>query len=513
MRNLPSYISQRLNQNIQIWSNKTDINSKIWVSRPSTVLLDERLLERQTVTNSPITDVSIAVCHPRARRSNTEIYIGYISNCQARIVHAKHKTKMSAHEWFDTGFVVDATAISVAFDGTMPRSYGSEVEFVTEEVPWIFWVDSSTLYGKKLGLGISVDAFVLAETNCTDVSAIRAMWSSAGGFDFGLVVFFIVNGKIFYRQLIDDEWMDAEAVTYGPEDVTWKEVAAFRTWDYRIGIQAKTTTGAIYELYTQFMGIGKQNTEHIDTKVDANTDLIKVKKYNLASKDNVSISSIESGTPYGGLYSTLPPNIISAYNIEDENGDWGKKIVIVSDVHLRADEIASNFASFAITDSLGRTFSANSAELSIEDGLTITLTFEDFNAANGECIISYTPGTAITMADTKMKYTELAFTPINLVAPEIPVPEVVDIWNLDSEGNNLAIQFTEAIIGDINGNETKFTITMQEYDMVPEGTLREATRTGTGIKIYSSEEELIDLNSGTKSGIEFDGSVLSLEVT
>ena len=185
----------------------------------------------------------------------------------------------------------------------------------------------------------------------------------------------------------------------------------------------------------------------------------------------------------------------------------------MSDVHLRANEIAANSASFAITDSLGRSFSANTAELSVDDGLTVILTFEDFNVANGECIVSYTPGTAITMADTLMEYTELAFTPINLASPETPVPEVVDIWNLDPDGTNIAVKFTEAIIGDLNGNETKFTITTQEYDMVPDGTLHESTRTGTGIKLYSSKEELIDLDSGTKDGIKFDGEVLSLAVT
>lgn len=375
-------------------------------------------------------------------------------------------------------------------------------------------MDSSKLYGKKLGLGLSVDATVLAETNCTDVSAIRATWSSVGGFDFGLVVFFIVNGKIFYRQLINGEWMDAEAITYGPDNVTWQEIAAFRTWDYRIGIQAKTTTGAVYELYTQFMGIGKQNTEHVSADISVDLNMTKIGIYNPNIEEHaVKVNSIESGAPYDGLYSTLPPNIISAYNIENENGDWGKKLIVVFDVHLRANEIATNFAAFAITDSLGRSFSANIAELSLDDAKTVTLTFEDFNTANGDCIVSYTPGTAITLADTKMEYTELAFTPINLVAPEIPVPEAVAIWNLNSDGTELAIQFTEAIIGDLTGNGDKFTITMQEYDMVPGGTLHESTRTGTGIRISEDNDHIIilELGTGNTTGIQNSISKVTVE--
>ena len=509
MRSVPSYISSRLKKNIQTRANDSDPSAKIWISRPTTVLLDDRLLERQAVLNVSATDVSVAVCHPRERKSNTEIFMAYVSDGVVKVISAKHKTKMEAHTWYDTGFEVSGSAVSIAFDGTMPKVYGSEVEFVTETAPWVFWVDSAVLYGKKLYS--EGDPVILAETNCTDVSAIRAMRSDVGSFDFGLVVFFIINGKLHYRQLIDGEWMDAEVVSFGPADVTWKEVAAFRTWDYRVGVQAKTTGGAVYELFTQFMGIGKQNTDHISVDANADFELTKIKEWFPSNEEHaVRVTGAESGAPYGGLYSVLPPNIVAAYNIDDGNGDWGKKLVIVSDVHLRFDEIAANYASFSITDSLGRSFAAYSAELSVEDAKTITLTFQDFNAAKGECIVSYTPGTAITMADTVMEYAELAFTPINLVDPGIPIPEVEDIWNIDTNGNNIAVKFTEALTGDPVDNDEAFVVTFQEYTMVPEGTLIEQTRTPTGVKKFISVDESVDLSDGTYSGVVFDNERLRL---
>lgn len=503
MRNLPSYISQRLNQNIQIRSNKTDINSKIWVSRPTTVLIDDQFLERQTVLNKSITDVSIAVCHPRANRSNTKIYIGYISDGQARVVQAKHKTKMSSHIWFDTGFVVNATAISVAFDGIMPRSYGSEVEFVTDYDPWIFWIDSSKLYAKKLGSGPSIDPFIMAETNCTDVSTIRAMWSNEGGFDFGLVAFFIVSGKLYYRQLINGEWMDAELVSYGPSGVTWEEVATFRTWDYRIGVQAKATNGTIYELYTQFMGVGKQNTEYFKVDVVPDAELIAIKRRNTKSEEHFRTDVFPNGTLIWGLTSSP----VAARNVDNGEGNFGLFIDIQMDHPI--SNIEGNVDAFTMTDSAGNQYTCVGINAS-DDGIILRLEFVDFNLSAGQNLtISYTPGSVQSPA-VPMEAFSFTFTPENLVAPSIGQPEVVRIRNLNSDGTKIAIEFTEAIIGDLNGNADKFTVTMDEYDMVPGGTIFEVTRAVTDVQMYSGTEELIDLSSGSLDGIDIHDSIITL---
>ena len=428
MRSIPSYISERLNRNVQTTRNTSDPSTRMWISRPTTVLTNDAFLERQTVVNSAITDVSIAVCHPRAMRSNTQICMGYISSGVARAATAKHKTNMDDHIWIDSGFEEPATAISVAYDGTMPKANNGDVEFVTESYPWVLWVNNSVLYGRKLYS--DEDAVVLAETNCTDVSAIRAMHSTVGGFDFGLVVFFILNGQLFYRQLINGEWKDAEAVSFGPSGTTWKEISTFRTWDYRIGVQAKSTAGDIYELFTQFMGVGKQNVEHIEVDAEAGLSLNTIGESTVRTVEHaVNVARAESGTPYDGLYSTLPPKITDAYNVGDDSGNWGNILIVIFDTHLRAYEIARNYSAFTLSDENGMSVSPSRAELKIEDGLTVKLIFEDFNSLVGTCKISYTPGDAITLADTLMEFTEFEFVPANLNPPDISIPEAVSIWN------------------------------------------------------------------------------------
>lgn len=427
MRSVPSYISERLKRNIQTRANDSAPSVDIWVGRPSTLLVDDKFLERQTVLQSKVSDVSIAVCHPRIKRNNTHIYMAYISGGVARVVAAKHKTKMAEHEWYDSGFEQNATAVSIAYDGTMPKAIVGDVEFVTESYPWVFWVDETVLYGQKLYS--DEEPVILAETNCTDVSAIRAMWSSTGGFDFGLVVFFILSGQLYYRQLIDGEWMDAELVSFGPDGVTWEEVAAFRTWDYRIGVQAKTADGSAYELFTQFMGVGKQNTEHIELRdVKASSTLASVTYHNRQEAEHIELGDIDAGAPYGGLYSMDMPVIISAYNVEDANGDWGTTVVVTFSNYLVADQVASNYLQFALVDSWGAAYYPSAAALG-SDGKTVTLSFVDFNPAYDVCQIRYTPGTVYSMATVLVEATSFSFTPQNLNPPDIPQPEVESIWN------------------------------------------------------------------------------------
>lgn len=445
MRSISQNISERLKKHIQTMANVADPSTRMWISRPSTVLVNDQFLERQTVSKCPVTDVSIAVCHPRAMRSNTQLYIGYISGGMAKVFSAKHKTNMNSHEWVDTEFEAPATSIAVAYDGTMPKANNGDVEFVTESYPWVFWVNNSTLYGWQL---YSEDEpIVLAEANCTDVSAIRAMWSSSGGFDFGLVIFFIVNGQLFYRQLIDGEWMDAEVVGLGPNGVIWSEVAAFRTWDYRIGVQAKDTDGHIYELFTQFMGIGKQNAEHIQAAVKPKANYVPIGYTDACDDEHIASTVSVSGTRTYGL-SSIP---MAACNVDDGTGNYGTTIHVKLDYPVT--KVDGNTANFALVDGYGNAYVCTNSAVS-DDGLTLILTFMDFNLADGTTLtVDYIPGTIQSPA-VAMSAFSFTFEPENLEAPNIPAPEPIEAWSIDPEGTEVAIRFSQPLVGDITGYDT-----------------------------------------------------------
>lgn len=432
MRSIPSDIASKLTMLKQTRANSADPSASIWIGRPTTPLTTDVFLEKQAVITMPVTDVSIAVCHPRYGSSNTKLYIGYISDGTAHIATADPKARMDTHLWVDTGFSESATDISLAFNGTMPYDRQGKVEFVTEAEPWIFWVSAGVLLGKKTSDELPI---TLATENCSGVSAVRGSWTEASDFDFGLVVFYILSGAVYYRQLINGVWMDAAPINYGPA-VTIVDLAASRTWDYRICLQLQDNAGTMYELFTQYQAIGKLNIEHLDIKsVSAEGGMTEVFYTDTQTIERVEVADVTAGAPYGGLYSVDTPAIVDAYNVPTEievEGeiveDWGRAIVIKFNVHLVASDVASNSSRFALKDSNNVSFTATSATLDA-DGKTIALTFADFNAADGECQIVYTPGTAYSMASVAIPSTSFSFTPINLNAPDEPAPEVEAIWN------------------------------------------------------------------------------------
>lgn len=425
MRSISNSILNKLNSRVQAGANK--LSASLWVGRPTTPLTEDRFLEKQNVfSSSNITAVDISVCHPQVMLGATYVYIAYVESGIAKVKRAKYREDMADHIWEDVDFQEEAIDVSICFDGTMPKSISGYVEFVTETEPWIFWVNNvGALYGKKLGQSESI---LLAETNCSKVSSTRAMWSSVGAFDFGLVIFFLLNGKIYYRQLINEEWFDAEIISFGP-DANYSDIAAFRTWDYRIGIQAKTIDNKFYELFTQFMGVGKQNAEHLEVEnIEAASNLIEIQDINSKETEHIEISEVYASAPYGGLYSTSIPKLTSARNIADENGDWGTAAEIEFDNYLIASDVENNYMNFSLIDSRNVNYTATKATLK-EDGRTIILSFLNFNNAYDKCRIQYTPGNIYSLATVLVESTSFEFIPQNLVPTDIPKPEVESIWN------------------------------------------------------------------------------------
>ena len=180
---------------------------------------------------------------------------------------------------------------------------------------------------------------------------------------------------------------------------------------------------------SQFMGVGKQNVEHIELRdVTAKSKLGGISDRNGATEEHIELTGISAGAPFGGLYSTDAPVFVSARNVEAPNGDWGKVVVVKFSNYLIADQVSANYLSFSLVDSRGTVYKPSAAALDA-DCKTVTLTFENFNAAYGLCKIQYTPGTVYSMAGVMVEATSIQFTPENLDSPDVPAPEVESIWN------------------------------------------------------------------------------------
>ena len=416
MRYVPSELKKRLMSAQQTLYNNADPRAVLWISRPGTALKSNKFLEKQTVlTGTAITDVAVAACHPYIGRGNTKVYIGYVDNGIAHVKYALDTIVMANHLWVETEFSEAASAIALEFNGTMPKNRNGSVEFVTEQLPWVFWINAGVLYGCVLG--DEANATTLASANASDVFAVRGMWSEVGGFDFGLIVFFIVSGQLYYRQLINGVWMDAVVVSAcGGLDLTAltiTSIAAMRTWDYRIVVQIRDSTGAMHELFSQFMGIGKQNVEHIQIKdIAAQGTITEIKYYDTKEADeHISIAEV---TASGKLKNAASPVPTAAANVQNTAGAWNTDVQITLDHPVTPSTVAENFAAFALTQ--GSSSFACSAAVCSADGLTLTLTFAAFGS--GEATVTYTPGTVSSEDYCDMAAWTQTFTPQNLVAPD-----------------------------------------------------------------------------------------------
>jgi hypothetical protein len=73
------------------------------------------------------------------------------------------------------------------------------------------------------------------------------------------------------------------------------KIAASRTWDYRIALQVQAADGTLYELFTQFAGIGKQNVEHLEvTDIGAEAEIIEVAYHDMKEDENVELQRSDS---------------------------------------------------------------------------------------------------------------------------------------------------------------------------------------------------------------------------
>ena len=474
MRDIHTSIEQRLLKRVQAGDNA--VRADLWISRPTIPLTEDRFLERQVVPGVSASDVSVAVEHPKADSDASAVFIAYVENGTAKVKKAMYQTHMESHVWVDTGFSEPAEAVSICFDGTMPKSLGGRVEFVSESDPWVFWVSGGKLYTRKLN---GAQTTTLADGNCTSVSAVRAVWSEVSKFNFGLVVFFLLGGYLYYRQRIDRAWTDAEMVSFGPAGVLWSDIAAFRTWDYRIGVQALSQDGYLYELFTQFMGIGTRSSEHLEIKGASSSDELTPISYSSfkTPAEHITIDDAFRSTLYGGCYEIGPVEAITVRNSKNASGDWGTLIELEFTKEINLHQIQEQEEAFTFTDSEGVLFypSAISADYT---GRVIRFEFISFNNAVGDITVGYTPGTVSSMYGEPLSQFELHFTPIGLVPVE-GLPEAINAWNgaesgaSISDGRYVYVQFSEPLHGELNDNLSKFSVLIEKHNFseYPDGSL------------------------------------------
>jgi hypothetical protein len=140
------------------------------------------------------------------------------------------------------------------------------------------------------------------------------------------------------------------------------------------------------------------------------------------AEEHISITGI---TAVGDLIWGLTSSPVSAANIDDGSGDWGKAVTVTLDHPVH--DTAGNAGAFVLTDANSVTFTAQTIVASA-DGKTLTLGFINFNNAAGACSLGYTPGTVQSPA-VAMSSWSITFTPTGLI-PTSSAPIVTEVTNI-----------------------------------------------------------------------------------
>lgn len=387
---------------------------------------------------------SIAVSHTvlEGGDADQQIWLAVVDNGHGIVLSSPTTltvdpvTHAEQHKW-TRQWSVPADEIAIALGSTIRTGTGAYREYITDSVPWVFWISNYTLYAQKLGVG---EPIAIAAENCVSVAAVEGFALYGGStFDYGLCVFFIVGGKLYYRQLLNNTWYDAEEVSTVPQDVTFVAVAASKTWDYRIVVQLLSEDDTLYEVYTRHAGLGKVYAEHLEaTGASAAWSLTAIRYLSAkAGDEHLEITGARSTAPYGGCYLIGDARLVAAWNIativEDEEThevreDWGLRVCVKFDHELNEQEINAQIAQFEMRDSRNKAFYPSSA-VADATGRIFTFSFTNFNNAHGDLTFAYMAGTVSTMADYTLLSSAALFTPMNLVPLPMPGPKPIRLWN------------------------------------------------------------------------------------
>ena len=81
-----------------------------------------------------------------------------------------------------------------------------------------------------------------------------------------------------------------------------------------------------------------------------------------------------------------------------------------------------------------------------------------------------------------------------------------------ADGAKIQITFDQPLTGTVSGNESHFTVSVPEYDMVPGGTLSTVHKAVKSTAARASFAATVDLSAGTLTDTAVSGGKLSLGV-
>lgn len=309
--------------------------------------------------------------------------------------------------------------------------------FNTEDDPWIAWV---TPAGELLArrLYSASEPFQLA-TEVSHVSAVRG-WNNTfiPGQDHGLIFVYTKNGSVYYRaratQVNNVKSWEPER-TFSLFTGIAVDVNAFRTNDYRVGINVLDTDNITHTYMTPRNWAGIALEPHIITvTAKAEVAFTEVTYHRVYAEEIITVSA---NAQVALLFGRTDNTIVSLENLPmtrtnealEEYQDWGFL------VRVTLDYFAVNIPTITLIDTQ---YNSSIPVAYVEEvvgsgGFQFDIYIDDVAAEFGLNTVQQTVQVTVSNAVNEAGYTHDTmvdeFTPVNLVFPDLPLPEVEVIWN------------------------------------------------------------------------------------
>lgn len=460
MRSISPALALKVRELQQTAGNDANPRLSVVIGRHKVPVVDDGMLQTAVVGGMEVTRAAVAARRPDPNLPVDRIFIAAVDGTTATVYSGAFDGYRPPAAWAPELTIADAVDVAIAIEGRYIQG-SRRVEYYTIGEPWVFWITAAgVLRGKRI-----TDAGAGAEL-ATDAVALSALMGPGNigvlTVSDGIVLAWCTaSGAVLTRQYFDGVWETAVLHSGMPAGAV--DIALAKTWDYRLSVTLQTADGKVWLINGNSQISGNANNAYLDVScMDLTAAVYETIPHDTAAAERLEVNSMELGAD---VYSTIAPTLFTVANIDDGTGNWGTRLRLVYSGPVYG--LAGSASAFALAG--GFTGEALAYDPADPDGKTLLLTMADFNNADPENTLTYTPGTLSTGPEvTALPGHSLAVTLTGLV-PSAP-PAVLSIVAVNN--TTIDIQFDAALSSaDIAANAAAFAVTGNEPAYSPGGAL------------------------------------------
>jgi hypothetical protein len=265
MYNADQILIDRLYNNIQTPENNNDPRPLAYITRNRTAISSQRFWEKQSIISSVGSRASIAVRRPKGSFLADMIFTAQVIDGDAVIRYAVPRGNLEDMRWSVLTTIDNISELSIMFDGFMEINSERVEAFTKDDLPYVFFVDTSGSLKLKNLNSNSTD--ITISDDAVNVASVRGLYSES--VDDGIWVFYTNSaGELWEARIFEGEVAELTEITMKPSGVTgWQDCWAGLTFDYRVVLQLKGDDGKVYTLLSASRPSGYPGTEYVFYRV------------------------------------------------------------------------------------------------------------------------------------------------------------------------------------------------------------------------------------------------------